>query len=99
MEIPNKVLESKEYKKAEDEMGKQAAQEFCRKLDNDLKDVLSANAIHEQEVKESVEASSEYQKASETLKLFKTSMRERLKSTKITTNLAKLILCDRKNGQ
>ena len=98
MEIPNKVLESKEYKKAEDEMGMQAAQEFCKKSDEDLKEVISANAVHEQEVKESVEANAEYQKAVETLKLFKSSMRERLKSTKISTNLAKLILCDRKNS-
>jgi len=98
MSISEAVLHSNEFKKFKNISSEAEAKELARKTDDEMKNLITTNATHEKEVDVRMKENDAYRRACETKKEFEAAKREKLKSTKLSTALAVLVLHERKQA-
>lgn len=95
MEVED-VLESKEFKQFKKHAGEDQAREFLRKTNEELKELITVNSIHEREVKHKMLDNKAYIEAKAVKKDFDDAVKDKLAPTKAASALAVAILHGRK---
>lgn len=78
LQIPEQLLNSKEYKKLAKIMGEENCREFFQKSDSELRATMAECQVQVKEEKNEVEANENVVKSKATLKLFGKSLRDAL---------------------
>lgn len=79
VQIPEELLNSKEYKKLEKQMGAENCREFFQKSEEDLRATIAECEVQKQEAKNQTQANAEYKKSKGVLKDFTGALRDALK--------------------
>lgn len=90
------LKESKEYKKAKSAMSEEAVRELIKKEDHELKEIISKNTVFVKGELEKLKNTPEYIKASETISILNSGIKEAINPYRAAIDLAALILKERK---
>ena len=99
VQIPDELLDSKEYKKLVKQMGEENCREFFQKSEEDLRALIAECEVQKKEAKNQTKANDSYRQAAGVLKDFNGALRDAMKPLNEKVSAATAIIAVRNEAK